>query len=218
MPLLKKRLFGKNWNLACWVILSIFTFYVIFKQIWAWHHSRPSYLNAKRAGGGRICPPQHFLLYLSRLLFFRAETSIFFFFKPCAQFKTIFLKIGPGVMTRRCVIERWVQRKSDQKLIFNGNLHTNRVFCIFLFQDTLSLHYVLSHLFGLFGVRTCVSILWHTSLPKNATFDWKNSEKPWFWRFLVIFVFLTWRHLWRHCGAYKVCLYFFWYNGLGRVI
>ena len=39
-----KTAFGKNWNLACRVILSIYTFYVIFKQIWAWHRSRPSYL------------------------------------------------------------------------------------------------------------------------------------------------------------------------------
>ena len=45
-------------------------------------------------------------------------------------------------MTRRCVKERWVQRKTDQKLIFNGN-YTQIVF--FCFQDTLSL-------FGLFGV------------------------------------------------------------------
>ena len=35
-----------------------------------------AYLNPKRAGGGRIRPPlRHFLLYLCRLLFFRAETS-----------------------------------------------------------------------------------------------------------------------------------------------
>ena len=152
-------------------------------------------LNPKRAGGG-IHPPRHFLLYLSRLLFFRAETSWLFFFKPCAQFKTIFLKIGPRVMTRLCVIERWVQRKTDQKLIFNGN-YTQIVFFVF----RIHFHTVLSYLFGLFGVRTCISILWHTSLPKNATLLEKIAKKPWFWRFLVIFVFLTWRHLWRHCGV-----------------
>ena len=99
-------------------------------------------------------------------------------------------------MTRRCVIEGWVQRKTDQKLIFNGN-YTQIVFFVF----RIHFHYVLSYLFGLFGIRTCVSILWHTSLPKNATFAWKNSEKPWFWRFLVIFLFLTWRHLWCHCDV-----------------
>ena len=33
-------------------------------------------------------------------------------------------------MTRRCVIERWVQRKTDQKLIFNGN-YTQIVFFFF---------------------------------------------------------------------------------------
>ena len=42
-------------------------------------------------------------------------------------------------MARYCVIARWVQRKTDQKLIFNGN-YTNRVFC---FQDTLSLCFIL---------------------------------------------------------------------------
>ena len=42
-----KTAFWKNWNLACRVILSIYTFYVIFKQIWAWHRSRPSYLKEK---------------------------------------------------------------------------------------------------------------------------------------------------------------------------
>ena len=104
-------------------------------------------------------------------------------------------------MMRRCVLERRVQRKTDQKLIFNGN-YTQIVF----FISRIHFHYALSYLFGLFGVRTCVSILWHTSLPKNATFAWKNSEKPWFCQFLVIFMFLTWRHL------YKVCLYFFWYQ------
>ena len=73
-------------------------------------------------------------------------------------------------------------------------------------------HYVLSYLFGLFGVRTCVSILWHTSLPKNATFAWKNSEKPWFWRFSVIFMF--WHDVTYDVTvtSYKVCLYFFWYQ------
>ena len=136
-------------------------------------------INPKRARGVESAPPRHFLLYLSRLLFFRAETSWLFFFKPCARFKTIFLKIGPRVMTRRCVIERWVQQKTDQKLIFNGN-YTQIVFFVF----RIHFHYVLSDLFSLFGVRTCVSILWHTSLPKNATFAWKNSEKPWFWQFL----------------------------------
>ena len=110
-------------------------------------------------------------------------------------------------MTRRCVIERWVQRKTDQKLIFNGN-YTQIVFFVF----RIHFHYVLSYLFGLFGVRTCVSILWHKSLPKNTTFAWKNSEKPWFWRFLVIFVFLTWRHLWRHCGVIQGMFVLFWYQ------
>ena len=35
----KTALWKKNWNLVCRVILSIYTFYVIFKQIWAWHRT-----------------------------------------------------------------------------------------------------------------------------------------------------------------------------------
>ena len=83
-------------------------------------------------------------------------------------------------MTRRCVIERRVQRKTDQKLIFNGN-YTQIVFFVF----RIHFHYVLCYLFGLFGVRTCVSI--HTSLPKNATLLEKIAKTM----ILAIFVFLT---------------------------
>ena len=44
-------------------------------------------------------------------------------------------------MTRRCVIARWVQRKTD----FPLKLHTNRVFffIFFVFQDTLPLCFIL---------------------------------------------------------------------------
>ena len=162
-------------------------------------------LTLKEPGGGaESAPPRHFLLYLSRLLFFRAETSWLFSFKPCAQFKTIlFLKIRPRVMTRRCVIERWVQRKTDQKLIFNGN-YTQIVFFVF----RIHFHYVLSYLFGLFGVRTCVSILWHTSLPKNATLLEKIAKNHDFgdlWWFSCFWHDVT-------VASYKVCLYFFWYQ------
>ena len=34
----------------------------------------------------------------------------------------------------------------------------------------------------------------------------KSSEKPWFWRFL------TWRHLWRHCGVIQGMFVLFWYQ------
>ena len=97
-------------------------------------------LTLKEAGGGRNPPPRYFLPSLSYLLFFLAETSWLFFFKPCAWFKTIFKKIAHTVMKRRCVIARWVQRKTDQKLIFNGN-YTQIVF--FCFQDTLSVCFIL---------------------------------------------------------------------------
>ena len=72
-----------------------------------------------------------------------------FFFKPCSRFKTILKKIGPGVMTRRCVIERWVQRETDQKLIFNGN-YTQIVFfvfclfvCLFVSGYTFTMFYLI---------------------------------------------------------------------------
>ena len=119
---------------------------------------------------GRNPPPSTFVVISQLVVIFSRWNFKTFFFKPYAWFKTIFLlKIGPKVMTRGCVIERWVQRKTDQKLIFNGN-YTQIVFFVF----RIHFHYVLSYLFGLFGVTTCVSILWHTSLPKNATFAWKN--------------------------------------------
>ena len=149
--------------------------------------------NPKRAGGGRIHPPSTFFVISLPVVIFCAETSWLFSFKPCARFKIIFVKIGPRVMTRHCVIACWVQQKNW----FSIEITHKSCFLSFL-SFRIHFYYVLSYLFGLFGVRTCVSILWHTSLLKNATFAWKNSEKPWFWRFLVIFVFLTWRHLWRH--------------------
>ena len=161
-------------------------------------------LTLKEPGGRNLPPLRHFLLYLCWLLFFRAETSWLFSFKPCARFKTIFIKIGPRVMTRRCVIARWVQRKNWFSIEIT---HKSRFLSFLSFG--IHFHYVLSYLFGLFGVRTCVSILWPTSLLKNATFAWKNSKKPWFWRFLVIFVFLTWRHLWRHCDVIQGMFWIF---------
>ena len=171
-----------------------------------------SRVNPKRAGGRNLPPPlRHFLLYLSRLLFFRAETSWLIFFKPCAQFKSIFLKLGPRSMTRRCVIEHWVQRKTDQKLIFNG---TYTQILIFVFR--IHFHYVLSYLFGLFGVGTCVSILWHTSLPKNATLlekiakkIAKNHDFGDFWWLSCFWHDVTYDVT---VASYKVCLYFFWYQ------
>ena len=108
------------------------------------HSSQKLHLTLK-SWGAESAPPRHFLLYLSRMVFFRTETSWLFSFKPCARFKTIFLKIEHRVTTRRCVIEHWVQRKTDQKLIFNGN-YTQIVFFVF----RIHFHYVLSYLFGLF--------------------------------------------------------------------
>ena len=86
----------------------------------------------------------------------------------------------------------------------------------FFFVFRVHFHYVLSYLFGLFGVRTCVSILWHTSLPKNATLLEKIAKK--YWRTMILAIFGDFRvfdmtslmtSLWRHTRY--VCT-FFWYQ------
>ena len=75
-------------------------------------------------------------------------------------------------MTRRCVIERWVQRKTDQKLIFNGNYTQIVFFVVFLFQDTLSLCFIL-FIWFIWSKKMCKHTLTHIispdQLPKSAT-------------------------------------------------
>ena len=159
------------------------------------------HFNPKRAGGQNLPPPSTFFVISLPVVIFSRWNFLTFFFKPCAQFKTIFIKIGPRVMTRHCIIARWVERKNW------FSIEITHKSCFLSFR--IHFHYVLSYLFGLFGVKTCVSILWHISLLKNATFAWENSEKPCIWRFLMIFVFLTWRHLWRHCDVIQGMFWFF---------
>ena len=109
--------------------------------------------NPKRAGGRN--PQYNIFCYISAgCYFFALKLHDFFPSSLALDLRPFKKKIGPRVMTRRCVIERWVQRKTDQKLIFNGN-YAQIVFFVF----RIHFHYVLSYLFGLFGVRTCVSIL-----------------------------------------------------------
>ena len=123
--------------------------------------------------GGRNPPPLDIFCYISAgCFFFRAETSWLFFFKPCAHFKTILKKIGPGVMTRRCVIERWVQRKTDQKLIFNGNYTQIVFFVVFLFQDTLSLCFIL-FIWFIWSKNMCKHTLTHI-IAKKCNFCLKK--------------------------------------------
>ena len=170
---------------------------------------RVKMLTLKEPGGAESAPPRHFLLYLSRLLFFRAETSWLFIFTPCARFKTMFFFLNWTYGYDAALRNRALgPTKNWPKTDFQWKLHTNRV--VFVFR--IHFHYVLSYLFGLFWVRTCVSILWHTSLPKNATFAWKISEKPWFgdfWWFSCYWYDVTYDVT---VTSYKVCLYFFWYQ------
>ena len=101
-------------------------------------------LTLKEPGGQN--PPLDIFCYISAgCYFFALKLHDFFPSSLALNLRPFFKKIGPRVMTRRCVIERWVQRKTDQKLIFNGN-YTQIVFFVFRIQ----FHYVLSYLFGLF--------------------------------------------------------------------
>ena len=54
-------------------------------------------------------------------------------------------------MTLRRVIARWVNKK-----LARFSIEITRKSCFFLF---VHFHYVLSYLFGVFVVKTCVSIL-----------------------------------------------------------
>ena len=65
-------------------------------------------------------------------------------------------------MTRRCVIARWVQRKTD----FPLKLHTNRVFCFFVFQDTLPLCFIL-FIWFIWSKNMCKHTLTHIIAKKR---------------------------------------------------
>ena len=75
-------------------------------------------------------------------------------------------------MTRRCVIERWVQRKTDQKLIFNGNYTQIVFFVVFLFQDTLSLCFIL-FIWFIWSKNMCKHTLTHI-IAKKCNFCLKK--------------------------------------------
>ena len=174
--------------------------------------------NPKRAGGWNL-PPLDIFCYISAgCYFFALKLHDFFSSSLALDLRPFKKKIGPGVMTRHCVIEHWVQRKTD----FQWKLHTNRVFCIFLWlQDTLSLCFILfiwfiwsknmckhtlRHMF-IWSKNMCKHTLRHI-LPKHATFAWKiakNHDFGDFWWFSCFWHDVT-------VASYKVCLYFFWYQ------
>ena len=85
---------------------------------WLWDYYR--YINPKKN-----LPTPDIFCYVSASWHFSHWNFLTFFFGPCAWFKTIFVKIGPRVMTLRCVIAHWVNEKLD----FPLKLHINRVFC-----------------------------------------------------------------------------------------
>ena len=166
--------------------------------------------------GAESAPLDIFCHISAGCYFFALKLHDFFFFKPCAQFKTISKKIGPRVMTRRCVIERWVQRKTDQKLIFNGN-YTK----IVLFVFRIHFHCFILFIWFIWRKNMCKQTLTHI-IAKTCNFAWKNSEKIAknhdfgdFWWFSCFWHDVTYDVT---VASYKVCLYFFGTNGLGRVI
>ena len=73
-------------------------------------------------------------------------------------------RIGRGVMQRHCVIQRWVQRKTDQKLHIN---------CVFCFQDRRSLCFILFVWF-ICSKNMFKHTLTHTIAKKKSTFALKN--------------------------------------------
>ena len=120
-------------------------------------------------------------------------------------------------MTRRCVIERWVQRKTDQKLISNGNYTQIMFFVVFLFQDTLSLCFIL-FIWFIWSKNMCKHTLIHI-IAKKCNFCLKKKRKTMilaiFDDFSVFDMTSLMTSLWRHTRY--VCT-FFGTNGLGRVI
>ena len=175
-----------------------------------------SSLTLKEPGGGRNPPPlrHFFVISLPVVIFFALKLLDFFPSQPCARFKTIFIKIGPRVYDAALCNSALGTTKNW----FSIEITHKSCFLSFL-SFRIHFHYVLSYLFGLFGVRTCVSILWHTSLLKNATFAWKNSKKTMilaiFGDFRVFDMTSLMTSLWRHT---RYVLNFFDTNELGRVI
>ena len=133
----------------------------------------PWSLNPKRAGGGRNPPPSTFFCYISAgCYFFALKLRDFFPSSLALNLRPFFKKIGPGVMTRRCVIESWVQRKTDQELISKGNYTQIVLFCIFLFQDTLSLCFIL-FIWFIWSKNMCKHTLTHI-IAKKCNFCLKK--------------------------------------------
>ena len=99
------------------------------------------FLTLKRPGG-RIRPPRHFFVISQPVVIFSRWNLMTFFFKPCARFKTIFFKNRTGVYEVALRNRALGPTKNWPKTDFQWKLHTNRVFCIFLFQDTLSLCFI----------------------------------------------------------------------------
>ena len=164
-------------------------------------------INPKRAGGQNP-PPLDIFCYISAGCYFFALKLHDFFPSSLA------LNLRPFFKNRTGGYDAALRNTSagfNEKLTKNWfSMEITHKSCFFVFFCfRIHFHYVLSYLFGLFEVRTCVSILWHTSLPKNATFAWKNSEKT-----MILAIFGDFRVFWHDVtydvtvASYKVCLYF----------
>ena len=69
-------------------------------------------LTLKELGGQNPPPPLDIFCYISAgCYFFALKLHDFFPSSIALNLRPFFLKIGPRVMMRRCVIERWVQQK-----------------------------------------------------------------------------------------------------------
>ena len=111
-------------------------------------------------------------------------------------------------MTLCCEIECWVQRKNWPKVDFQLKLHTHYVFL--LSEYTFTMFHLI---FGLFEVRTCVSLQWHTLLRKKINFCLKKWREP-----VILTIFADFRVFWHDVTndvtvtSCNVCLYFLWYQ------
>ena len=93
-------------------------------------------------GPGAESAPLDIFCYISAGCYFFARKLHDFFSSSLAlDLRPFQKKIGPRVMMRRCVIERWVQRKTDQKLIFNGNY--TQIVLVFFSGYTFTICFIL---------------------------------------------------------------------------
>ena len=148
----------------------------------------------KRAGGVESALLDIFCYISAGCYLFALKLHDFFFLSLALNLRP-FKKIEPRVMTRRCVIERWVQRKTDKNWCSMEITHKS----CFCFQDTLSLCLILSICF-IWSKNMCKHTLTHI-VAKKCNFclkKAKNNDFGDFWWFSCFYMTSLMMSLWRH--------------------